>query len=72
MQHNMYSLGEVAQKLGVAPFRITYAISTGHVPDASARFAGRRAFSEGDLDRLRSHFEVESSDDESPAGREAK
>ncbi len=58
MQQQMYSLGEVAQKLGVAPFRITYSITTGLVPDASMRFAGRRVFTQEDVQRLAIHFGI--------------
>jgi len=64
MQQPMYSLGEVAQTIGVAPFRITYSITTGLVPDASMRFAGRRVFTHEDVQRLAIHFGVADSVDE--------
>lgn len=57
---NIYSLGEVARMLGIPPYKLTYAITTGLVPDASARFAGRRAFSEADVQKLAAHFGAES------------
>jgi hypothetical protein len=60
MDSQMLSLGQVAQKLGVASFRIVYAITNQLVPDASARFAGRRVFTEEDVQRIAVHFGVES------------
>lgn len=64
MQTQVFSLGQVAQKLGVASFRIVYAITNQLVPDASVRFAGRRVFTEEDVQRIAVHFGVESVLDE--------
>jgi hypothetical protein len=50
-----YSLSEVAAEVGVMPYQITYAITTGKIQEVQ-RFAGRRQFSESDLKRLRRHF----------------
>ena len=72
MQQHMFSLGEVAQKIGVAPFRITYSITTGLVPDASMRFAGRRVFTQEDVQRLALHFGVQSSASEADGGEKGE
>lgn len=50
-----YSLSEVATEVGVMPYQITYAITTGKIPEVQ-RFAGRRQFTQSDLRRVRHHF----------------
>lgn len=50
-----YSLSEVAAAVGVMPYQITYAITTGKIPDVP-RFAGRRKFTDSDLRRVKRHF----------------
>jgi DNA-binding transcriptional MerR regulator len=50
-----YSLSEVAAEVGVMPYQITYAITTGKIQEVQ-RFAGRRLFSESDLRLLKRHF----------------
>ena len=72
MESRMFSLGQVAQKIGVAPFRITYSITTGLVPDASLRFAGRRVFTEEDVQRLANHFGVADSVTEVDVGEKGE
>lgn len=56
----LYSLGEVARLAGVAPFRISYAIGVGALPDTAMRFANKRCFTEEDVDRVVRHFRPES------------
>jgi hypothetical protein len=55
MTHKNYSLSEIAAAVGVMPYQITYAITTGKIPEVE-RFAGRRKFTESDLRRVRRHF----------------
>jgi len=52
----MFSTGEVARLLGVRPYRITYAISTGRLADASFRFLAKRCFTRSDIERVAQHF----------------
>lgn len=59
-----YSLSEVAKLLKKQAYQVTYAIVTGQIPEPEFRFAGKRLFSETDLERLRSHFEVKNQDKE--------
>ena len=58
MTSQYYSLKEVAKLLEKQPYQITYLILTGKVPEPKSRFAGKRLFSESDIERLRSHFEL--------------
>jgi DNA-binding transcriptional MerR regulator len=52
----LYSLGEVARLVNVAPYRIAYAISVGALPDTEVRFNNKRCFSQEDVDRIARHF----------------
>lgn len=61
MSQKLYSLGEVARFVNVPPYKIAYAISVGHLPDAQGRIAGKRAFSEDDVERVATHFRAETS-----------
>lgn len=74
MPQTNYSLSEVATLLGKMPYQITYAITTGKIPEVR-RFAGRRQFSPSDVRKLRRHFatkthketnEIQKANDESP------
>jgi hypothetical protein len=56
MGEKFLSLGEVAKRLGVAPYRIAYAIVNGRVADCEHWFVGRRAFSESEIQRLAEYF----------------
>ena len=53
--NRLVGLREAAQLVGVAPWRLTYSITAGHVSDVQ-QIAGRRLFGEADIDRLRRHF----------------
>ncbi|MDB4777840.1 hypothetical protein OAG68_00120 [bacterium] len=57
--NEIFSTGQVARRLAIQPYRITYAISNGSLPDASFRFIGKRCFSEDDVQRIADHFGVE-------------
>ena len=56
-QKQLYSISDVARLLGVQEYRIQYAHRTAKVPSPEI-FAGRRAYSEADLERLAEHFKV--------------
>lgn len=56
MGEKFLSLGEVAKRLGVPPYRIAYAIVNGKVADCEHWFVGRRAFSEPEIQRLAEYF----------------
>jgi DNA-binding transcriptional MerR regulator len=58
--NNIYSTGEVAKRIGIQPYRITYAITSGAISDASYRFLGKRCFSEKDIERIAAYFGVTS------------
>lgn len=49
---------EAAKLLSVKPYRITYALSVGLVPEPLLRIANKRIFQEDDIARLRKHFQT--------------
>jgi hypothetical protein len=51
-------LGDVARLLGVKPYRITYSLTTGLVPEPRTRIANKRIFDADDLARLADYFGV--------------
>ena len=51
-----YLLKDVAKRLGIAPYRIAYALSVGHFPEPG-RIAGKRVFREDDITRIAAHFD---------------
>ncbi len=54
---SLYTIGEVARKVGVSINRIAYHHSTGRLGEPG-RFAGDRAYTEEDLARVRAYFEA--------------
>lgn len=58
----VYSLGEVAKLIGVAPHRIVYRHTSGKSPEPR-RIFGNRAYSWADVVALARQFEVEMSGD---------
>ena len=54
---SLYTIGEVARKVGVSINRIAYHHGTGRLAEPE-RFAGDRAYTEEDLARVRSYFET--------------
>ena len=55
----IYSIGEVGRMLGVRPYRISYAIDTGQLPDAPFRFLHKRCFTEADVQGIARFFGIE-------------
>ena len=49
-------LGDVARLLGVKPYRVTYALATGLVPEPRTRIANKRLFDSADVARLADYF----------------
>ena len=58
MEH-IFSLGQVAKMLGVQPYRISYAIETGKLPEAPFHFLHKRCFTEADIRGIAGFFRVE-------------
>jgi DNA-binding transcriptional MerR regulator len=59
----MYSIGEVAQRIGVERFRISYAHQMGYLPEV-ARFQGARLYTEDDLRVVEAYFEAKGRKDD--------
>ncbi len=57
--NQLLSLGDVARLLNVAPYRISYAITVGQLPEPNNRFLDKRCFDGDDLRHIAEHFGVE-------------
>jgi hypothetical protein len=55
---NSLSLKDVARLLKVKPYRITYALVVGLVPEPDVRINNKRIFVQEDLERLAAHFGI--------------
>ena len=58
MHDNYFTLGQVARLLGRKPHLITYAITSGHVPEPAMRISNKRVFGEEDVRRLARYLGV--------------
>jgi hypothetical protein len=58
----LFSLSEVAKRLGVMPYRNAYLHTTGKLPEP-VRFLGKRAYSEADIRVIASHFGIETGEE---------
>ena len=56
--HNRLFLREVSRLLDVKPYRVTYALSVGLVPEPARRCAKKRVFGPADVKRLADYFRV--------------
>jgi hypothetical protein len=54
----LYILSDVARLLKKRPHQITYAITSGLVPEPEMRIGGRRVFQCEDIGRLVAHFDT--------------
>jgi DNA-binding transcriptional MerR regulator len=54
-----YLLGEVARLLKIKPYRISYAISMGLIPDAKLRISNKRVFTFEEIEKMAVHFGIE-------------
>jgi hypothetical protein len=57
-EDEMYSLGQVAKRLGVRPYRIAYAHTIGAIPEPK-RFLGKRLYTPSDEAVIARHFNVQ-------------
>lgn len=53
-----YTLGDVVRILGLKPHVVTYAITSGHIPEPSVRVGNKRIFTTDDVERMALHFRV--------------
>ena len=51
------STGEVARRLGVQPYRLHYLVTTGRVPEPALRVAGKRAWTNAELQAAKEALE---------------
>ena len=58
MHDSHFTLGQVARLLGRKPHLVTYAITSGHVPEPAMRIGNKRVFGEDDLRRLARYFGI--------------
>jgi hypothetical protein len=58
MQGSYFTLGQVARLLNRKPYLITYAITSGHIPEPAMRIGNKRVFGETDLQRLARYFGI--------------
>lgn len=54
----LYLLNDVARLMNKRPHHITYAITSGLLPEPEMRMGGRRVFQEEDLRRIAQYFGV--------------
>jgi DNA-binding transcriptional MerR regulator len=59
MTKKHFLLKDVARRLGVKPYRVVYALTTGLVPEPSLRISNKRIFDVEDIERLAKHFGVD-------------
>jgi DNA-binding transcriptional MerR regulator len=52
----MYLLSDVARLMRKRPHQITYAITSGLLPEPKVRMGGRRVFQEDDIERIAQYF----------------
>jgi hypothetical protein len=53
-----YSLSDVARLLNLKPYRISYALSVGLVPEPAGRLSNKRIFGLSDVEHIAEHFGV--------------
>lgn len=54
-----YLLNDVAKRLGLKPYQISYALTVGLVQEPKLRIANKRIFCDTDIRRLAAHFKVD-------------
>lgn len=54
----MFSLGQLAKRLGLRPYRISYAHTIGAIPEPE-RFLGKRVYTPADEEVIARHFNVQ-------------
>jgi DNA-binding transcriptional MerR regulator len=53
MERKLYSTGDAAKALDIQRYQLTYLVETGHVKEPALRIAGKRAWSEEEIERVR-------------------
>lgn len=56
MSERVCGTGEVAKKLGITRWKLTQMIELGKLPDASNQIAGRRLFSDADVEAVTAKY----------------
>ena len=56
---NLFSVADVANRIGIPEHRITYAHRIHRLADAPLRIAGKRIYTEADLYRIAKYFGVQ-------------
>jgi DNA-binding transcriptional MerR regulator len=54
----MYLLSDVARLMRKRPHQITYAITSGLLPEPKVRMGGRRVFQDEDIERIAQYFGI--------------
>jgi|LakMenEpi03Aug12_release.lakeMendotaPanAssembly.Ray.scaffolds.fasta_scaffold4052169_1 hypothetical protein len=57
---SLRTINQVAADLGIAVYRIKYALETNKVPGPTQRVGNLRVFTSRDVERIRKHFEGKS------------
>jgi hypothetical protein len=57
-RRKFFVLGEVAKLLVIKPHKITYALTSGHVPEPEMRLGNKRVFATEDVERIARHLRV--------------
>lgn len=57
MHQKYILLGEVARLVGQKPYKITYLLTTGAIPEPAIRVGNKRLFTADDVERVRRAFE---------------
>jgi DNA-binding transcriptional MerR regulator len=58
MTKKHFLLKDVARRLGIKPYRVVYALTTGLVAEPQLRISNKRIFQAEDIDRLAAHFKI--------------
>ena len=59
MQKQLYSITDLAKVIGVAEHRIAYAHRCGKLDEPKLKVAGKRIYSDADVERVAKHFDVD-------------
>ena len=57
--NELFSLRDVARRLGITPHRIAYAHELGKLPDVERRVAGKRIYTAADVRRVAEYFGIQ-------------
>jgi len=57
MNEHLYSTTDAAREAGVSEYRLAYAIRTQRLAPPTLKIAGRRIFTQADLERVKKYFD---------------